>query len=86
MRIGIGCDHGGYEMKEELKRRLTAAGHTVADKGIYSVHEVDYPDVAVEVAKGVVADEYDCAILVCGTGIGMSIAAVSYTHLTLPTT
>lgn len=75
MRIGIGCDHGGYEMKEELKRRLTAAGHTVADKGIDSVHEVDYPDVAVEVAKGVVADEYDCAILVCGTGIGMSIAA-----------
>ena len=75
MRIGIGCDHGGYEMKEELKRRLTAAGHTVADKGIYSVHEVDYPDVAVVVAKGVVADEYDCAILVCGTGIGMSIAA-----------
>ena len=50
MRIGIGCDHGGYEMKEELKRRLTAAGHTVADKGIYSVHEVDYPDVAVVVA------------------------------------
>ena len=98
MRIGIGCDHGGYEMKEELKRRLTAAGHTVADKGIYSVHEVDYPDVAVEVAKGVVADEYDCAILVCGTGIGMSIAAnkvdgiraalvtdtsVSYTHLSI---
>ena len=75
MRIGIGCDHGGYEMKEELKRRLTAAGHTVADNGIYSVHEVDYPDVAVVVAKGVVADEYDCAILVCGTGIGMSIAA-----------
>ena len=75
MRIGIGCDHGGYEMKEELKRRRTAAGHTVADKGIDSVHEVDYPDVAVEVAKGVVADEYDCAILVCGTGIGMSIAA-----------
>ena len=75
MRIGIGCDHGGYEMKEELKRRLTAAGHTVADIGIYSVSEVDYPDVAVEVAKGVVADEYDCAILVCGTGIGMSIAA-----------
>ena len=62
-------------IRDRLKRRLTAAGHTVADKGIYSVHEVDYPDVAVVVAKGVVADEYDCAILVCGTGIGMSIAA-----------
>ena len=63
MRIGIGCDHGGYEMKEELKRRLTAAGHTVADRGIYSVSEVDYPDVAVEVAKGVVADEYDLSLI-----------------------
>ena len=75
MRIGIGCDHGGYEMKEELKKRLTGGGHAVTDKGIYSVSEVDYPDVAAEVAEGVVAGEYDCAILVCGTGIGMSIAA-----------
>lgn len=75
MRIGIGCDHGGYEMKEELKKRLDAAGHTVLDKGIYCVNEVDYPEVAVEVADGVVAGEYDCAVLVCGTGIGMSIAA-----------
>ena len=75
MRIGIGCDHGGYEMKEELKKRLTGGGHAVTDKGIYSVSEVDYPDVAAEVAEGVVAGEYDCAILVCGTGIGMCIAA-----------
>ena len=75
MRIGIGCDHGGYEMKEELKKRLTGGGHAVTDKGIYSVSEVDYPDVAAEVAEGVVAGESDCAILVCGTGIGMSIAA-----------
>lgn len=75
MRIGIGCDHGGYEMKEELKKRLTDGGHAVTDKGIYSVSEADYPDVAAEVAEGVAAGEYDCAVLVCGTGIGMSIAA-----------
>lgn len=75
MRIGIGCDHGGFEMKEELKKRLEAAGHTVVDKGIESLREVDYPDVAKATAEGVTAGEYGCAVLVCGTGIGMSIAA-----------
>lgn len=75
MKIGIGCDHGGFDMKEELKKRLEAAGHTVVDKGIESLSEVDYPDVAEAVAAGVTAGEYGCGILVCGTGIGMSIAA-----------
>lgn len=75
MKIGIGCDHGGFEMKEELKKRLNGAGYTVVDKGIDCIREVDYPDVAVETAKGILAGEYDCAVLVCGTGIGMSIAA-----------
>ena len=73
--IGIGCDHGGFELKEELKRRLLADGYEVTDKGIETLHEVDYPDIAVAVASGVTAGEYDCAILICGTGIGVSIAA-----------
>ena len=73
--IGIGCDHGGFELKEELKRRLLADGYEVTDKGIETLHEVDYPDIAVAVASGVMAGEYDCAILICGTGIGVSIAA-----------
>ncbi len=72
---GIGCDHGGFELKEELKRRLLADGYEVTDKGIETLHEVDYPDIAVAVASGVTAGEYDCAILICGTGIGVSIAA-----------
>ena len=76
MRIGIGCDHGGYEMKEELKKRTDRRRTCKLQiKEFDSVSEVDYPDVAAEVAEGVVAGEYDCAILVCGTGIGMSIAA-----------
>ena len=73
--IGIGCDHGGFELKEELKRRLLADGYEVTDKGLETLHEVDYPDIAVAVASGVTAGEYDCAILICGTGIGVSIAA-----------
>lgn len=75
MKIGIGCDHGGFEMKEELKKRLETAGYEVNDQGTYSLDEVDYPDVAERVAAGVSQEEYECGILVCGTGIGMSIAA-----------
>lgn len=75
IKIGIGCDHGGFEMKEELKHRLTQEGYEVVDKGILTEEEVDYPDIAVEVGKGVISGEYPKAILICGTGIGVSIAA-----------
>lgn len=74
MMIGIGCDHSGYEMKEELKKRLAAAGYQTVDQGCYSTDEVDYPIVAAAVAAGITT-EYDCGILICGTGIGMSLAA-----------
>lgn len=75
MKIGIGCDHGGFELKEELKTRLTADGYEIMDKGVETYREVDYPDIAAETAAGVANGEYDCAILICGTGIGVSIAA-----------
>lgn len=75
MKIAIGSDHGGFEYKEIIKQRLTEAGYEIVDKGIPSYQEVDYPDVAVEVANTVSAKEVDCGILICGTGIGMSIAA-----------
>ncbi len=75
MKIAIGCDHGGFEMKEELKQRLTADGYEVIDCGIEMKKEVDYPDIAKVVADGIRMKNYDCGILVCGTGIGMSIAA-----------
>jgi ribose 5-phosphate isomerase B len=75
MKIAIGSDHGGFEYKEEIKKRLTESGYEVVEKGIATFCEVDYPDVAVEVASTVTEKECDCGILICGTGIGMSIAA-----------
>jgi ribose 5-phosphate isomerase B len=75
MRIAIGADHHGFQLKELLKEHMTALGHDVQDHGCHSVDEVDYPDVAVVVAEDVVAGEAERAVLVCGTGIGMAIAA-----------
>lgn len=75
MRIAIGADHHGFQLKELLKEHMTALGHDVQDHGCHSVDEVDYPDVAVVVAEDVAAGEAERAVLVCGTGIGMAIAA-----------
>ena len=75
MRIIMGSDHGGFALKEELKRRLTEAGYDVVDDGCYDLQPVDYPDVAVKVAKHVLAEEGSFGVLCCGTGIGISIAA-----------
>lgn len=75
MKIAVGCDHGAFDLKEEIKRRLENDGYEVVDKGIQTLHDVDYPDVAEIVSRSVVAKEVDCGILLCGTGIGMSIAA-----------
>jgi RpiB/LacA/LacB family sugar-phosphate isomerase len=74
--ILIGSDHAGYALKEFLKTHLSARGHLVIDKGCPSADRaVDYPDVAALVGRGVVQGEAPRGILVCGTGIGMSIAA-----------
>ena len=75
MKIAIGCDHGGFELKEVIKERLIESGYEVVDKGIKSLEPVDYPDIAVDVCRSIVSKECDCGILICGTGIGMSIAA-----------
>jgi len=75
MKIAIGCDHGGYSLKEEIKRRLVTAGYDIMDKGIESLKEVDYPDIAKLVGESVTSGETEKGILICGTGIGMSIAA-----------
>jgi ribose 5-phosphate isomerase B len=74
MRISLGSDHAGYRLKEEIKSWL-AKDHTVQDFGCYSEDSVDYADIAVLVAEAVAKGESDRGILVCGTGIGMSIAA-----------
>ncbi len=75
MNLIIGCDHGGFLLKQELIRRLEKEGHKVEDAGCYSEDMVDYPDIAVNVCNRLLEEEYDRGILICGTGIGVSIAA-----------
>ena len=75
MRIAVGADHRGFALKEELKVWLAARGHSVTDCGPASAERVDYPDYAFKVARAVARRRADRGILVCSTGIGMSIAA-----------
>jgi len=75
MRIAIASDHAAVALREELAAGLHAAGHEVEDLGCASGDRVDYPDYAAAVAATVLAGRADRGVLVCGTGIGMSIAA-----------
>ncbi|HVR83848.1 MAG TPA: ribose 5-phosphate isomerase B [Planctomycetota bacterium] len=75
MKIAIGADHAGFAAKEEIKNVIKALGHQFIDVGTASDQSVDYPDYAVKVARAVVSGEADRGVLICGTGIGMSIAA-----------
>lgn len=75
MKIAIGCDHGGLEHKNSIVENLKERGFDVTDFGIYENTPIDYPDMALKVAKSVVSGENELGILVCGTGIGMSLAA-----------
>jgi ribose 5-phosphate isomerase B len=75
MRIAVGADINGYELKEVVKAHLIALGHDVLDFGVESDQDVDYPDVAEPVARAVARGEVERAVLVCGTGLGMAIVA-----------
>ncbi len=75
MRIAIGADHAGFALKESLRDVLMKEGHQVIDHGTNSSQSVDYPDYAEAVARDVAAGQADRGILVCYTGVGMSIAA-----------
>ncbi|MDP3062783.1 MAG: ribose 5-phosphate isomerase B, partial [Chloroflexota bacterium] len=75
MRIAVGSDHRGYNLKEEVKRTLAELGHEAMDFGCRDTTSVDYPDYAQAVARAVAARECELGVLVCGTGIGMSITA-----------
>ena len=75
MVISMGSDHAGFEQKEQLKAYLQQQGHTVLDRGCDSADRVDYPDFALPVAQDVAAGEAERGVLVCGTGIGMALAA-----------
>lgn len=73
--IAIGSDHGGYELKEHIKKHLEECGVEYKDYGTYSEASVDYPDCAEPVCKAVTSGEAENGILICGTGIGISMAA-----------
>ncbi|MGE5572785.1 MAG: ribose 5-phosphate isomerase B [Bacteroidota bacterium] len=75
MRVAIGSDHAGFEMKESLKEYVKSLGHEMEDFGAPSCDPVDYPDIGYRVAKDVASGRFDRGVLICGTGIGMSIVA-----------
>ena len=75
MKIALGADHGGFQLKEKVARLLEQLGHRVEDTGCHSSDSVDYPDFADPVVAKVADGECDRGILICGTGIGMSLAA-----------
>ncbi|MEI6634607.1 MAG: ribose 5-phosphate isomerase B [Chlamydiota bacterium] len=73
MKISLGSDHGGYELKEAIKRHLASAGHQVIDFGCAGTDPVDYPDYGERAARAVATGEVERGILVCKSGIGMSM-------------
>jgi len=75
MKVAVAADHGGYELKEHVKRWLTEHGHDVTDFGTDSTELVDYPDYGFAASDAVAAGKADAGVLCCTTGIGMSIAA-----------
>ena len=75
MKIAIACDHGALSLKNALVERLTQQGHEVKDFGTYTLDSCDYPDYAAKAAKAVASGECERGIVVCTTGIGISIAA-----------
>lgn len=75
MKVAIGSDHAGFAAKEELKKLLRAMGHEVEDVGTSSELSCDYPDFAEKVARKVAGGEGERGVLICGTGIGMAMAA-----------
>jgi ribose 5-phosphate isomerase B len=76
MRIALGADHAGFELKEQLKEEISKLGYEVVDVGAHQYDALDdYPDFAQKVGEAVVADKADRGVVVCGSGIGASIAA-----------
>ena len=75
MRIAIGCDHRGLDLKQFVIKLVADAGHSHHDFGCYTTDSVDYPDIAKEVAEAVVRGDFDRGVLICDTGLGMCIAA-----------
>lgn len=75
MKVGFACDHAGYPLKAELLARIAQEGHEALDLGTHSLQPVDYPDVARSLAEALLRGEIERGVLVCGSGVGVSIAA-----------
>lgn len=75
MKVSIGCDHGGFDLKEEVKKHLQDKGIEVVDFGTNNLDSCDYPDFGIKAAEAVAKGEVDKGIVICTTGIGISIAA-----------
>jgi len=75
MRIAVGCDHRGLKLKKKVVEYLQQGGHTYQDFGSFDTAPVDYPDIAVKVARAVAQGKADRGVLVCGSGIGMCVVA-----------
>src|SRR5512139_1031652 len=75
MRIALASDHGGYPLKKNIKECVESLGHIVIDLGTNSMASVDYPDYAVKLGKAITSGQADRGILICGSGVGASIAA-----------
>ena len=75
MKIAIASDHGGFALKQQIMNYLEELGHEYKDFGCFSEESMDYPDIAFPTAKAVASGEYQRGILICGTGIGVSICA-----------
>jgi ribose 5-phosphate isomerase B len=75
MKIAIGSDHAGFELKQIVRDHLVNQGHQVVDHGTLTMESVDYPDIAVKVAQDVSDHKAEFGVLVCGSGIGMAITA-----------
>jgi len=81
LKLAIGADHAGYALKEKLKEKLLSLGYDIDDVGTVSDESVDYPDYAKRVAKKISDSEIEKGILICGSGIGMAIAANRYPNV-----
>lgn len=75
MRISLGCDHAGFELKEKVRKVLLECECCLVDEGTFGPEAVDYPEVAVRVAAAVASGRVERGVLICGTGIGMAMAA-----------
>ena len=75
MKIGIGNDHAAVEMKIQIREYLESLGHEVVNYGVDTTERCNYPEIGEKVGRAVAAGEVECAVLICGTGVGISIAA-----------